>query len=161
VQRFVQRFGGSAERAAAFQQRLRNMGAQEGIEFSFAGKIGSTRDSHRLIQLGKVKGGIAWSGWEDRVVMELFRDYFEGAGDITSHDTLVRVGVKAGMDGDEVRAWLEAGQGGAEVDAQVREAKSKGIRGVPHYTIQGRYEVDGAQDPQDFIEVFAKLKSEE
>ncbi|KAK3301808.1 DSBA oxidoreductase [Chaetomium strumarium] len=157
LQRFAQRFGGSAERAAAFRERLQNIGAQEGIGFSFAGKIGNTRDSHRLIHLGKAKG----SDVEDRVVMELFRDYFEGTGDITSYETLIRVGVQAGIDGEEVRAWLESGKGGAEVDAEVREAKSKGIRGVPHYTIQDRYEVDGAQDPQDFVEVFAKIKSEE
>ncbi|KAK3302627.1 uncharacterized protein B0T15DRAFT_543478 [Chaetomium strumarium] len=66
--------------------------------------------------------------------MELFGDYFEGTGDITSYDTLVRVGVRAGIDGEEVRARLESGKGGAEVDAQVGDAKSKGIRGVPHTT---------------------------
>ncbi|KAK4234272.1 thioredoxin-like protein [Achaetomium macrosporum] len=38
LQRFAQRSGHSAERAAAFQERLRNIGAQEGIGFSFAGK---------------------------------------------------------------------------------------------------------------------------
>ncbi|KAK3943684.1 DSBA oxidoreductase [Diplogelasinospora grovesii] len=155
LERFTQRFG--AERAAGFQERLRNIGTQEGISFSFAGKLGNTRDSHRLIQLGKTKG----SDVENRIVMELFRDYFEGTGDITSHETLIGVGVKAGIDQEEVKEWLEMGKGGEEVDAEVQEAKSKGIRGVPHYTIQGKYEVDGAQDPQDFMEVFAKVKDEE
>jgi predicted DsbA family dithiol-disulfide isomerase len=151
----VQRFG--AERAGAFQERLRSMGAQEGISFSFAGRIGNTRDSHRLIQLGKTKG----SEVQDRFVMELFRDYFEGAGNITSHEMLVEVGVKAGLGWEEVKEWLETGKGGEEVDAEVQEAKSKGMRGVPRYIIQGKYEVNGAQDPQSFMEVFAKVKDEQ
>jgi predicted DsbA family dithiol-disulfide isomerase len=151
----AQRFG--ANRVPALSNRLRNIGAQEGINFSFAGKLGNTRDSHRLIHLGKTKGNEV----ENRIVIELFRDYFEGMGDITSFETLIRVGVKAGIEEEEVRAWLESGRGGEEVDAEVVEAREKGIHGVPHYIIQGKYEVGGGQDPQAFMEVFAQVKEEE
>ncbi|GAB1316983.1 DSBA-like thioredoxin domain-containing protein [Madurella fahalii] len=154
LERFAQRFG--AERAGAFQERLRILGTQEGINFSFAGKLGNTRDSHRLIQLGKTKG----SDVENRIVTELFRDYFEGTGDITSYDTLIGVAVKAGIDGEEVREWLETGKGGKEVDAEAQEAKRAGISGVPHYTIQGKWEVDGAQDIPVLMEIFVKVKEE-
>jgi predicted DsbA family dithiol-disulfide isomerase len=151
----AQRFG--ADRVAPLSNRLRNIGAQEGITFSFAGKLGNTRDSHRLIHLGKAKGPEV----ENRVVMELFRDYFEGTGDVTSFETLVRVGVKSGIEAEEVRAWLENGSAGEEVDAEVVEAREKGIHGVPHYIIQGKYEVGGGQDPQAFMELFARVKEEE
>jgi predicted DsbA family dithiol-disulfide isomerase len=110
-----------------------------------------------LIQLGKTKG----SEVENRVVMELFKDYFEGTGDVTSVETLIRVGVKAGIDEGEVREWLEGGKGGDEVDAEVLEARRRGVQGVPHYIIQGKYEVGGAQDPQAFLEVFAQVKEAE
>jgi predicted DsbA family dithiol-disulfide isomerase len=139
------------------QERLRIVGRQEGIEFSFAGKIGRTRDSHRLIQLAKGKG----AGVENAVVLELFKSYFEGEGDVTSHETLVDVGVSGGLEREEVRAWLESGKGGEEVDAEVDEAAEKGIRGVPNFTIQDQYEVDGAQDAQEFMEAFVKAKEAE
>ncbi|KAK4033586.1 DSBA-like thioredoxin domain-containing protein [Parachaetomium inaequale] len=155
LQRMAERFG--ADRVAALQERLRGFGAQEGIDFSFAGKLGNTRDSHRLIHLGKTKGNEV----ENRVVMELFGDYFEGMGDITSYETLIKVGVKAGIEESEAREWLESGKGGDEVDAEVREARSRGIRGVPHYIIQGKYEVGGTQDPQQLMEVFAQVKEEQ
>ncbi|KAK1766639.1 DSBA oxidoreductase [Phialemonium atrogriseum] len=155
MERLVDRFG--PERVPAMQERLTSMGRQEGIEFSFAGKLGNTRDSHRLIQLGKTKGEVV----ESRVVLELFRDYFEGTGDITSHETLVGVGVKAGLDGEEVKDWLETGKGGEEVDAEVQQAVRKNIHGVPNFTIQDKYEINGAQDPQDFVEVFTKIKERE
>lgn len=37
-------------------QRLGELGKSEGINFKFGGKTGNTRDSHRLVQLGKTKG---------------------------------------------------------------------------------------------------------
>ncbi|KAI2616866.1 DSBA oxidoreductase [Hypoxylon sp. NC1633] len=154
TERMVQRFG--PDRLAAMQQRLTLMGREEGIAFGFNGKIGNTRDSHRLIQLGKTKG----PDTENRVVLELFKSYFEADGDITSHDTLLAAAEKAGLDKDEVKDWLETGKGGKEVDKEVDEAYAKGIHGVPHFTIQGKYDVDGAQDPQAFLEVFARAKEE-
>ncbi|XDG05174.1 hypothetical protein ABKA04_004789 [Annulohypoxylon sp. FPYF3050] len=152
TERMVQRFG--PERLAALQQRLTTIGREEGIDFSFRGKVGNTRDSHRVIQLGKTKGNEV----ENRVVLELFKSYFEGEGDITSHDTLIAAAEKAGLDKAEVKDWLDTGKGGKEVDEEVQEAVAKDIHGVPHFTVQGKYEVDGAQDAQAFLEAFSRVK---
>lgn len=138
-------------------ERLRTVGGQEGIAFSFAGRIGRTRDSHRLIELAGRKGG---TDVQNSVVLELFRSYFEGEGDITGLDTLVEAGVKGGLD-PAVRDWLESDMGGKEVDKEVEEAREKGIRGVPYFTINGEFEVDGAQDPQSFMEAFVNVKEAE
>lgn len=137
------------------------MGQQLGINFSFAGKIGNTRDAHRLIALAGGGSGGHQADTQDRVVMELFRDYFEGEGDVTSHETLARVGEKAGLDGDDVRRRLAGGEGGDQVDAEVREARARGVTGVPSFKVQGRYVVEGAQDEQAFMEVFVKVKEGE
>ncbi|KAI2603211.1 DSBA oxidoreductase [Hypoxylon fragiforme] len=153
-ERMAQRFG--AERHVALLQRLALMGHQEGINFSFESKTGNTRDSHRLIQLGKTKGNEI----ENRVVLELFKSYFEGDGDITSHDTLIAAAEKAGLDKAEAKDWLASDKGGKEVDSEVQEAYAKDIHGVPHFTIQGKYEIDGAQDSQAFLEAFAKAREE-
>jgi predicted DsbA family dithiol-disulfide isomerase len=98
---------------------------------------------------------------QDRVVMELFRDYFEADGDVTSYSTLIRVAEKAGLDPAEVEGWLEGGQGGEQVDSEVQRAREKNVTGVPSFIIQDKYEVDGAQDEQDFLEMFVKVKEAE
>ncbi|RYP05244.1 hypothetical protein DL764_003951 [Monosporascus ibericus] len=151
-ERMAQRFG--LNTYAAMQQRLVLIGREEGISFGFDSRTGNTRDSHRLIQLGKIKGNDV----ENRVVSELFAMYFEGNGDITSHDHLIAAAEKAGIDKDEAREWLETDKGGKEVDAEVEQAYAKGIHGVPNFTINGKYELDGAQDPQAFLEQFARVK---
>lgn len=144
----------SPERLAMVNAHLKKVGEDEGIRFSLQGKIGNTRDSHRLVQLAKTKSNEA----ENRLISTLFKSHFEEDADITSSDVLAAIGEKAGLDRAEVTDWLSQGRGGEEVDGEVEEAYSKGVHGVPNFTINGRYQVDGAQDVQKFLEVFARAK---
>lgn len=142
------------DRVPAVRERLRKHGLQDGINFNPDSKIGHTRNAHRLIQFAKTMGNEA----ENRVVMELFHAYFEEGGDITSFDLLTDVAVKAGFDRAEASDWLRSDQGGKEVDQEVEAANALGIHGVPNFTIQGDWKVDGAQDPQDFMEAIVAAK---
>jgi len=155
MERMVQKF--SADRVEMIKQRLTVAGQGEGINFSFTGRAGNTRDSHRLIQLGKTKG----TEVENKVVTELFRSYFEGEGDITSHVTLIAAAEKAGLATAEVKEWLETGKGGAEVDQEVQKAYANDIHGVPNFTIQDKYDIGGAQEPEVFLSAFARIKKAE
>jgi len=145
------------DRTAMIFERLSQTGKDVGINFKFGGKTGNTRDSHRLIQLGKSKSPAV----QTRVVEELFSAYFENEGDITSHDTLLNAAKKAGLDEKEAKEWLKSDKGGKEVDVEVEEARMNQITGVPNFTIQGKYEVGGAQDPGVFLRLFEKIKATE
>ncbi|KFG79011.1 hypothetical protein MANI_012041 [Metarhizium anisopliae] len=48
--------------------------AQEGFTFTFSGWVGNTRDSHRVIQLGRTKGAEV----EDRAAMAAMEMFFKG-----------------------------------------------------------------------------------
>ncbi|KAI9824933.1 MAG: hypothetical protein M1832_001538 [Thelocarpon impressellum] len=145
------------QRAKMIFETLSNIGLAEGIDFKFGGKTGNTRDSHRLIQLGKNKGEDA----QTRVVEALFNAYFEREQDITSHAVLRESGIKAGLDASDVDEWLKSDKGGSQVDRETREARMRHISGVPNFTIQGEYEVGGAQDPETFVKIFEKVKARE
>jgi predicted DsbA family dithiol-disulfide isomerase len=134
--------------------RLKTLGEAEGIKFSLQGKIGNTRDAHRLVQLAKIKSNET----ENRVISALFKSHFEEDADITSQEALAAAGEQAGLDRAEVEDWLSQGKGGEQVDREVEEAYRDGIHGVPNFTINGRYQVQGAQDVQTFLEVFARVK---
>ncbi|KAF1848416.1 thioredoxin-like protein [Cucurbitaria berberidis CBS 394.84] len=145
------------ERTLIMQERMSQTGEAEGIHFKYGGKTGNTRDSHRLVQLGKTKG----SQVQTRVIEELFAAYFENEKDITSQPTLIEAGVKAGLEEKEVKDWLEGGKGGAEVDKEVQNARKQNISGVPNYRINDRFEIGGAQEPAAFVQLFERLKKEE
>jgi predicted DsbA family dithiol-disulfide isomerase len=138
------------------QDRLASIGRQEGIAFSFAGKIGNTRSAHRAIAFAKTHD----SHTEDKFVMALFAAYFEGEADITSHEHLADVAESVGLDRRAMLAWLESEKGGEEVDEEDRVVKSVlGVKGVPCFTVQG-HTLDGAQDVQAFLEFFVNVKEE-
>ncbi|KAI0440733.1 thioredoxin-like protein [Xylaria telfairii] len=144
------------ELAQQLTARLASIGRQEGIVFSFGGLIGNTRSAHRAIAFSRTLPGDA----QDRFVTALFAGYFEGSVDITSHEALAEVAAGAGLDRAAMLAWLDSGRGGEEVDDEDRTARARGVKGVPCFTVQGA-RIDGAQDVQDFMELFVKVKEEE
>jgi len=148
---FQQRFG--PERTVMMQSRLSAIGKSVDINFKFGGKTGNTRDSHRLVQLGKTHGPEK----QTRVIEELFKGYFENEKDITSREVLTQAGLDAGLDSAEVEGWLASDKGGPEVDREVQQAKSKFISGVPFFTINDRYHLEGAEDPSAFLEIFETI----
>ncbi|KAK2753698.1 hypothetical protein FQN55_000061 [Onygenales sp. PD_40] len=150
----VARFG--AERTHMIQSRLAAAGAAEGISFKFGGKTGYTRDSHRVIQLGKERGG---GRLQTRVVEELFKAYFENERDISDRGVLVEAAVGAGLEEGDVRGWLEGEGGGETVDREVRESVRRGISGVPYFMVQGGHRVEGAEGPEAFLEVFERVRA--
>jgi predicted DsbA family dithiol-disulfide isomerase len=89
----------------------------------------------------------------------VFRDHFEGGGDITAREMLLAAGEHGGLDRAEASKWLEGDDGGPEVDRLVEEAYGMGVQGVPHFLINDRFEVSGAQDPQGFMEEFSRAKA--
>ena len=74
---------------------------------------------------------------------------------------LKAAGLEAGLSEAEVDSWLQTDKGGKEVDEEVAQAMGQIVTGVPNFTIQGKYEVRGAQDPEGFKQIFAKIKAME
>ncbi|KAL1858392.1 hypothetical protein Plec18167_006912 [Paecilomyces lecythidis] len=156
---YASKFG--PERTTALFSRLAAVGAEEGIAFKFGGRTGRTRDSHRLIEYaGKKQDGNS-DGLQTRVAEALFRAYFEEEKNITDRAVLLEAGVKAGLDKAEVEKLLDSDEAGAEVDADAERARRSFISGVPHFTIQGKYVVSGAESPDAFLEAFDAVKQEE
>lgn len=144
-----------AAQLAAIHSRLTAAGRDLGITFSFGGKTGNTRSSHLLIELGRLRGV------QTAVVEQLFAAYFEAEEDITDFAVLVKRGVAGGLDEDEAWKWLRSDGGGEEVDSEVNDAKRRGISGVPHFTVNGKRSVSGAQGESAFLEIFEELAAEE
>jgi predicted DsbA family dithiol-disulfide isomerase len=94
---------------------------------------------------------------QTKVVEALFRAYFEEERDITEKGILIEAAETAGIEKAEAEKWLKSDDGGKEVDAEVGEAQREGISGVPHFTINGRFEVEGAQDSSAFVQLFERI----
>jgi predicted DsbA family dithiol-disulfide isomerase len=166
---YKRKFG--ASRAEMMHARLTSVGESDGIAFNFGGKTGSTRDSHRVLwyahQQEKQQENAAASttgapgGLQTRVVEHLFRAYFEEEMKITDPAVLVDAAVKAGLGRDEVEKVLKEDVGGEEVDREARSASQQLVSGVPYFSIQGKYTIEGADEPETFLEVFERVKQDD
>jgi predicted DsbA family dithiol-disulfide isomerase len=146
----ISRFG-AAERVAEAHAELLRQGKASGIEFRFdlIERMPNTRRSHLLIAHAARSGGqsaVPDHGLAGAVKDRVMRGYFEEGCDIGDIDTLVRLGVDAGLAERECRAALilRAGQDG--VVAAERHASILGITGVPTFIFDGLYTLSGAQE---------------
>lgn len=147
----------SAERRAAGTKRMLQAGKSVGISFKWGGKIGSTRDAHRLMYLSRSK-----SPQVQRAIVDgLYAAYHELEKDISTKDVLREISVKAGLEASEVDNWLDSDIGADSVDEEARQVRERiAGSGVPTYFIRGVHRVDGAQDMSDFMDAFIKVKED-
>ncbi|CAI7620438.1 unnamed protein product [Penicillium glandicola] len=168
AQMYTQKFG--SERMGAIFARLSAVGEGEGIHFNFGGNTGLTRDSHRLLWFAgqreaevasnEANGGVV-GGLQTRVAEQLFRAYFEEEKNITDLKVLVEAGVGAGLDRESVKKMLDEDVGAQEVDLEAKTAARRLVSGVPYISVQGKYHVEGADEPEVFMKIFEKVKAEQ
>jgi len=149
------KFGGP-ERAERQNERLRQIGLEEGIEFDFAAikRTPNTVNSHRLVHFA----GLA--GRQEPVVEALFRGFFFDGLDLGNLDILTEIGAANGLDGDDLGRYLSGDNDRAHIQALDENARQAGITGVPCYVIDGKFAVSGAQSPEIFHQIFELARQE-
>ncbi len=135
---------GEDGRLEQVHDRLRALGAEEGIAYAFdkIERAPNTLDAHRLIRWA------AEAGVQDAVVEKLFSLYFEQGRDIGDRKILVEVARQAGMDADNVEERLADNVDEKEVRQEIAQAQSLGVTGVPFFIVASRFGVPGAQSPE-------------
>jgi len=89
---------------------------------------------------------------QNAVVDELFLNFFTQEKYIGDREVLVAAAEKVGVDG--ARVFLEDREAGLKEVLDAERKFRRGVTGVPHFVIDGRYEISGAQPPEAFLEAF-------
>jgi predicted DsbA family dithiol-disulfide isomerase len=135
-----QKYGWSAEQVEASWERLRALGAAEGLEMNMhATRRGNSLDAHRLLHLAHERGR------QEELKERFLRAYFTESEAIGDPEVLGRLAVETGLDRDEVRDVLASDRYMEEVRADERTAQLLGINGVPFFVVGERYGISGAQ----------------
>ncbi|PNY25357.1 Uncharacterized protein TCAP_04701 [Tolypocladium capitatum] len=146
------------DRTEMMHKRLVQVAQPTGIQFKFGGRIGNSRDSHRLLHLAKRYGNEV----ELKTLDALYAAHWEQERNIAAHETLKDIAVNAGIPADEFqRAIVDSDAGGPEVDEAVSAARSGAVNGVPDFNIQDLYRLSGGREPTEFVRVFEKVKAAE
>lgn len=143
---YARKFGGMGGRFAQIQQMLLQIGADCGIRFNWTGPIGPSREAHRLIAYADKHGK------QLEVVEAFFSAHHEQSKNIADEQLLVQIGENAGLPG--VREFLRTDELKSEVMDDIQKAQARGVRGVPHFIINGRLSLSGAQEPDVLTRAF-------
>ncbi|KAG2188012.1 hypothetical protein INT44_000763 [Umbelopsis vinacea] len=149
LERYAAKFG--AAKVDGLVEHMKRMGKGDGINFSYGGPIANTIDSHRLIEWASKQGK------QDEVIEQLFKLYFEDEGNIGDLDQLADVAGKIGLDKVEALEYLKTDKGTREIKDAILQSQMEGISGVPNFTIDSKYTLSGAQQPETFLEVFEEV----
>jgi predicted DsbA family dithiol-disulfide isomerase len=95
------------------------------------------------------------------VLERLYRAYFSEQRSLFDRDRLVELAIDAGLDADEARQVLERDAYVDAVAADVSEARSLGVSGVPFFVIGGRFGISGAQTTEAFGQGLTRAWAEE
>ena len=150
------KFGG-LERAERSNERLREAGAEVGIQFRFdeIEMTPNSVNSHRLIQYAKTH-----SGNGAFVAEKLYVAYFLEARNIGDINILEDIAVEAGLDGKAFNQYIRSDDDRGFILEQDEAIRRQGITGVPCFIIGGKYAVSGAQPPEIFHQIFDLVHQE-
>ncbi len=149
------KFGGR-ERADQMFAHVTTLAAADGLTLDFDRAIAAnTFDSHRLI---------AWAAAQRRqadMLEALQQAHFTHGVDLGSRPALAEAAGGIGLDRVAALAYLESDAGTAEVNADLADSRALGVTSVPTFVIEGRYAVQGAQEPATLISALEEIARRE
>jgi predicted DsbA family dithiol-disulfide isomerase len=149
------KFGGR-DRAERMFAHVTSIAAGDGLRLDFDRAIAAnTLDAHRLI---------AWAAEQGRqaaMLEALQRAHFTDGVDIGSHAALARIAGTIGLDEPGALAYLASTAGADAVNADLITARELGVTSVPTFVIDGKYAIQGAQEPQTIRSALAEIARRE
>lgn len=147
----AEKTGGTAAQVRAMQARVTALAAEEGLAYELERSIMvNTIDAHRVTHLAG-KHGLGGQAHERMLRAQLIEGQI-----LDDPETLVRLGVEAGLPEDETRAVVTGTAHLDDVEADIREARELGVTGVPFFVLNRAYAVSGAQPAELFLSALGK-----
>lgn len=153
VERLMEKYRMPERIALERIDRIEKMAKQSGLNYNLAdAKYASSFDAHRLTQMAEDK----FPKLAEKLEENLYKAFFTENLLLSDPKVLKKIALETGLPEDEVDHLLSSDDYAETVRAQEKEAREKGIHGVPFFVI-GSEAVSGAMDPDGFAKI---LKAE-
>jgi predicted DsbA family dithiol-disulfide isomerase len=143
---------GSAEKAAALDQRITDAAAAVGLAFrtDLMTRTPNTIDAHRLIWFA------GQHGVQDAVMEAVFKAYFIDGRDIGEHAVLADCAVAAGLPRQDVAGFLAGDLADREMREADQAARQAGVSGVPSFFLDGYSLFSGAMPAETIADALRR-----
>ena len=131
---------GNLEISQSMDARLIAVGREEGIPFAFdrIERTPNTFEAHRLLWFAQQEG------LQSLLMEALFRGYFLEGQNVGDRSVLTAIAAGVGLDAGK---FLGGSGGTEEVRQEEQRARELGINAVPHFILNRRWQLSGAQPP--------------
>lgn len=151
----AQRKGMPAAQIQGMMDNLQQAGNAVGIDFKQDQSIPvNTIRAHRLIHFAQAQG----KGNEAEEA--LFLAHFTNGKNVGDIEVLVAIAQEIGLNAEEARTFLISDAQLEEVNADIAEARTLGVSGVPFFVLDRKYGVSGAQPTEAFVEALTQAYQE-
>ncbi|PAM91500.1 disulfide bond formation protein DsbA [Flavobacterium sp. IR1] len=149
----AERKGISVEQSIEMHKGVVERAKSVGLDYHFdKAIISNSLTAHRIIHLAKSKK------LGDQMEEIFFKAYFTEGRDLNDAETLIELGVKAGLDAAEVKEVVENNNIYLnEVQEDITEAQQIGVQGVPFFVFDRKYAVSGAQPVEAFVNTIKEV----
>ena len=150
----AERKGISVEQSIEMHKGVVERAKSVGLDYHFdKAIISNSLTAHRIIHLAKSKK------LGDEMEEILFKAYFTDGKDLNDAQTLIELGIKAGLDSNEVQEVVEnENLYLIDVKGDIREAQEIGVQGVPFFVFDRKYAVSGAQPVEAFVNTIKEVQ---
>ena len=139
------------EQAQQMNNRFMEAGKPYGLEYNFDKIIvANTYRAQNLIHFAKEQGK------QNEIEERLFEAYFSQGKNMDDTSTLVQLASETGLNTEGLVEILENKSYAEKVELDIAEARQLGIRGVPHFVINRKYGISGAQESTVFSDTLKK-----
>ncbi|XP_043702034.1 uncharacterized protein YwbO-like [Telopea speciosissima] len=142
---YMRKYGPSSEQMEA---RTAQVFRGLGYDYDTSGLIGPTLDGHRLLTFAGHQG----YDKQHALMEELCLGYFTKGRFIADPEFLAEAARKAGVEG--AAEFLEDTNNGVKEVYEQLEKYSSNISAVPHFVINDKLKLSGAQPPEAFLRYF-------
>ena len=156
TEHITEKYGASPEQQEHSREMIRQRGADVGFQFDMSrrGRIYNTFDAHRLLHWAETQGR------QRDLKMALFESYFTRGEDPSSHDVLLDVVAKVGLDRGEAERILKSDTYADEVRTLEETFQRAGIRSVPAVIVNQRHLISGGQPPEVFEQALRRIAAQ-
>ena len=145
---------GSPERAKDIYRAVdqASVGEKLDLQLDDIKRMPNSLQSHRLLHYARRHDK------QDVVAENLFQSYFFYGIDIGSIAHLIKIAAESGLDGEDVRSYMESSEDIELVRDHDIQSRKLGVSGVPCFIIAEEYAISGAQESEVFLQVFDAAK---
>jgi len=150
------KFGGK-EGAISVYSQIADAAQEIGVTVNFEKikRTPSTLDAHRLIYWAGIEGV------QTAVVSKLFTAYFEDGYDISDRQVLMDIAASAGIDREKIGKLLLQDIDRENIRKHDKNAREKGVRGVPCFIVDNHYVIQGAQSAEMWLGVIDEITAKQ